>query len=48
MGEEDSHDVTPRLAPMETGQLDNCTDFCVMLSVLKFLKRTLEKASINN
>ena len=44
-GEESTHThhVTSRLAPTEPGQLDNCIDFCVMLSVLKFLKRTLAK-----
>ena len=40
-----THHVTSRLAPTEPGQLDNCIDFCIMLSVLKFLKRTLGKVS---
>ena len=40
---ESTHHVTSRLAPTEPGQLDNCIDFCIMLSVLKFLKQTLGK-----
>ena len=38
---ESTHHVTSPLAPTEPGQLDNCIDFCIMLSVLKFMKRTL-------
>jgi len=39
MGEEDSHHATPCLVPTEPGQLDNCIDLGIMLSVLKFLKQ---------